>query len=352
MPTVRSSLPANCPGAAVHSFAAPINPRYPFLALCRRFVSIQKRHHAPAARLLLAGVLLLFTAAQVALATPYEFIVDKNVFFNQISGSQPTAAASEQFGAQIFGNNNLTAATLTPPGGSPISMMGGGGTFHLPFSVNTYFTSQSQLDAAFPDGNYSYGVTINSSNDTASLTMPDNTFYPTTVPFLTSASFSALQSYNPTQSLQLSWNSFVPDPRTTFPFVDFFIQDESTIAPAVFVSDTSTNVSSFTSTTIPVGTLLPDHNYLAVLVFENDAATTNAYFGDYDTDAEKEYFTDIRFTTTPEPSSLVLLCAGAAVALLAYGMRFRNARGARHAMLVKLRHQLAESSNAARHVAP
>jgi hypothetical protein len=143
---------------------------------------------------------LLFVAAP---AVPNEFDVDKNLFFNQTSGSQPTAAASWQFGAQII-ENNISAATLTPPGGTPISMGGAVEILH----ANAFFTNQSQLDTAFPDGNYTFGVTINSSHGTASLTMPDSSFYPATVPFVTSSSFSAIQHYNPAQSLQLTWNSF------------------------------------------------------------------------------------------------------------------------------------------------
>ncbi len=329
MSLIRSRLPASRPGVLAIFLAAQTNISRPFLALLGRSFSIQQAHHARAVHWLLAGVLALATAP-AALAGPGNFLVDKEAFFNQTSGSQPTAASRWQFGTQIYQPaENISGATITVPGGSPISMNGSSGFLFPSPSLTTFFTSQSQFNAALPDGNYTFGVTINSSGGTASLTMPDNSFYPATVPFLSPSSFSALEHYNPGQSLNLAWNSFVPDARTTSPLVSFFIQDRSNFAEA-FSTSSSTNVSSFTSATIPAGTLQPNHSYLATLVFTNNIMTTNAYFSTYDTDIMKEYYTDINFTTTavPEPSSLALLGAGIA-ALLACCMPSRGGRGTR-----------------------
>jgi hypothetical protein len=250
---------------------------------------------------------------QTILAAPGDFSIDKNLFFKQTSGSQPTIADGWQFSAMVLVANraDMNAAQLTPPGGSALPMTGSSVLQIAP----TFFNSLANLDAAFPDGSYVFkpsGGTL--SGGTASLTMPDNTFYPAEVPSLSGSSYTSLQAYNPSQSLQLTWNSFTPDARTTFPFVDFFIEElvNGEDTSTALQTSTFTNVSSFTSATIPAATLLPNQQYQAVLVFENDVQTNDAYFGTYNTDIQKEYFTDIDFTTAavPEPSSIVLLAAG------------------------------------------
>ncbi len=187
----------------------------------------------------------------------------------------------------------------------------------LPTFPPPYYSTQAQLDAAYPNGNYNLAVTSGTlSGQSATINMPANTFYPGEVPFLTSTTFANLEHYNPSEPLQLNWNSFVPDARTTFPFVNFFIEDTST-SKQVFEVSTASNVSSFTSTTLPALTLSPNHQYEAVLVFSNEILTQNAYFGTYDSAIEKAYYTDITFKTntplaTPEPSSLVMAALGTA----------------------------------------
>ena len=280
--------------------------------------------------LFLAGT-WAFLGVHAALATAGDFTIDKYGFFYQTSNSQPTTATDWCFNAYAEASSPLdfSAAQLTPPSGSPISLSGGS-LLTLPKGPSTYST-QAQLDAAFADGAYTFEATSGRlSGDTASLTMPAGSFYPTAVPYLNASSFASLEDYDPSQSLQVTWNSFSPDARTTYPFVEFFILDPSNGYATLFTADTSTEVSNFTSATIPASTLSPDHQYLATLVFSNDIQTQYAYFSTYNTDIEKEYFTDITFTTVPEPSSIVLLGAGA-IALYAVARRGRSdARQAHH----------------------
>ncbi len=255
----------------------------------------------------LSGVWVL-AGAGAAMAGTGDLIIDKIAFFNQTSSSPPATAVEWKFSATVLPANpiDIAAAELTPPGGSPLAIGPGA------LALSASYTSQAQLDAAFPDGGYAFQITSGSlSGGTASLTMPDNSFYPAEIPALSGSSFTALETYNPSQALPLSWDSFTPDARTTFPFVDFWIWDMSNQTTS-FIADTSTNVSSFTSATIPASTLLPNHQYWASFVFENDVKTNNAYFGDYNTDILKEYYTDIYFTTVPEPSSGVLVGVAAA----------------------------------------
>ena len=139
---------------------------------------------------------------QTILAAPGDFVIDKNLFFKQTSGSQPTIADGWQFSATVIVANraDMNAAQLTPPGGSALPVTGSSVLQTAPAS----FTSLANLDAAFPDGSYVFEPSGGSlSGGTASLTMPDNTFYPAEVPSLSGSSYASLQAYNPSQSLQL-----------------------------------------------------------------------------------------------------------------------------------------------------
>src|ERR1700722_7759150 len=83
---------------------------------------------------------LVGTAASFAGAGQLQ--VEKNEFFTQTSSSQPAASSNSGFSAQVFPNNlppptpgfDLTGATVTPPGGSPIAI--------YPFSMPQFFSNQ------------------------------------------------------------------------------------------------------------------------------------------------------------------------------------------------------------------
>lgn len=245
--------------------------------------------------------------------------IDKSGFFNQTSGLQPASARTWYFSAAIQRNlsADMTTAQLYPPSWSPISMN------NLSYPVDYSYGTQSALDAAFADGNYAFRVTSgNMSGDWFTLTMPASGFYPAEVPFLNSPSYQQLKNYNPSVPLQLTWNSFTPDARSTLSMVDLFVEDMSSYSD-VFTTYSATDVPDFTSATIPALTLVPNHQYAATIVFQNDIWTNNAYFGTYSTNICKEYYTQISFTTVPEPGTLALLAVGA-LSFAAYTWRKRG----------------------------
>lgn len=249
-------------------------------------------------------------AAQVA-----TFDLFRNAEYQQTSGSGTPGLLGYFFTARTFLNTpGFNSNVVTYPGpGSPATASQVSPTFFLVSSP--FLATKSSLDTAYPTGIYT-------SKSTNTATMATETYsinyssdqYSSAIPTLTSSSFNALQSYNPSTSLTLNWN--------TLPVASAPVNEQDVFFNIFRVSD-GTNVfsSSFlpastTSIVIPANTLAVNTDYFQEIDFSNrinavDTSGTGLIQG-FDVRTSTNFRTTS--TSVPEPSEvlgvLALGCVG------------------------------------------
>jgi len=189
--------------------------------------------------------------------------------FLQTNNLAPVAASASNFLAiahlQTPGTNNVTAATLTVPGGGPV-----------PFPTNNFtllsaFTSQAALDASFPAGTYQINLTgVQDGVVSLTLNVPATAF--PNAPQV--AGYDLLQNVNPHRAVPIVWNNFSGGTAGDFIRLEIFDperlnQDGS--FQTVFSTPQLGEFTALTGTTsgvlVPADTLQPGKNYQAMLVF-------------------------------------------------------------------------------------
>lgn len=242
---------------------------------------------------------LYLLAVTTSLATASELCaqsygISKSAFFTQSSALAPPPSTSWSFNAHLFAGaaGEVTAATVDTPTGQDLSDVGDRFLF---FSSPTY-SSLASLDAAFPSGTYTFRITAGTlAPASASVSFPQQSMFPSAVPYFDGDTFDRLASYDACQSFSFTWNGFVPQTNSSGYLGSFSINPVS-IGPQVF----SSFVSSTNSVTVPGGTLQPNTAYRATLNFGNDRRTDNAGFGNFDSVVSFSYFTSLNFTTLPD----------------------------------------------------
>ncbi|MDQ6654234.1 MAG: hypothetical protein M3Y80_00275, partial [Verrucomicrobiota bacterium] len=237
---------------------------------------------------ILLPLALLLTAASTFAQTPVgSFIHGKIQNFQQTSTTAPVADPVQpfQFGSLVaMGTATINSATLTFSGSaSPRAYTG---STSGDFSILDTFTTQAQLDAAYPTSTYNLAV-----NTTAG-------------PFSKSISYFAFFGYPPTPRLTVpaaSWQNgaIVIDPTADYTLTwGAFTGAQATDAIQLAIAGSGLSLSPFpatqTSYTIPAGSLQPNTNYACELAFLRVAGATaaDANFGaGYATLVRKTAFT-------------------------------------------------------------
>lgn len=203
-------------------------------------------------------------------------IVQKMEQFDQTSGSAPFADPTAPF---IFNSSGPLAMSFTPPGGASTPLTFDSGSSKYKFSES--FGAQAAMDAAFPNGNYSFSVT-GSANFTLSL---NGNLYPNT-PQVTGGgtwNSSGQLVIDPTQSNTLEFNTF-SSYGTAGALSHMQLQIYSLDGSTVSLSQsyiTSSNSAPFTSYAIPSGTLAPGGIYYVTLEYDTGPAyNSTAVSGD------------------------------------------------------------------------
>jgi methionine-rich copper-binding protein CopC len=196
------------------------------------------------------------------------FILEESWLYVQTSASPPALNPSTPYGiiAEVSLVSNLTAsaASLTLPDSAVSNLdnlLGDGQTF-LMFGLDTNLT---ELDAAWPDGNYTFKTT---GASLPAVTVAFNLAQPNAPQI---ANFAAAQAVDSTKPFTLSWNAFSNRVGTNEIFVSIGYD------PCAGTGFSTNLPGTATSTTIPAGALLPGSNYVnSTLGFLNTTGTSSA----------------------------------------------------------------------------
>ena len=225
----------------------------------------------------MAGGLCLFGALPKARGDSTDvslLFVTKTQLYLQNSPANPTLRANPfafEAGATPARANSIVSGQFTPTGGATrtLAPLGGGNFF---FDGGT-FSTQAALDAAFPNGTYSFGLQTvtapTSFSDSVSIT--GNT-YPTNVPKLLNGTWSngGLQ-VDATQNYLFTWNDIAPFVSPNRMILEILDGSNKVIFSRVFNPDPSGFNINFT---LPANTLQAGSFYTGKLTFERRQVVT------------------------------------------------------------------------------
>jgi Dockerin type I domain len=217
------------------------------------------------------GWTLLLLALTVSTAASFAqnvggFLIGKIQNFQQTSSAPPVVNSAQpfQFGSLItVGTATINSATLTFGGTASPRTYGAAGNGD--FSILDTFTTQSQMDLAYQNGNFT--VTINTSAGTFARTIFLFPFsYPTT-PLLTVPASnwqSGALAIDPTLDYTFTWNAF--SNARAADVIELVIRDSGTTFGPFPAAQTSF--------TLPAGSLQPGTSYVCDLAFVRVAGAT------------------------------------------------------------------------------
>ena len=190
--------------------------------------------------------------------------LQKVLQFDQTSGSGPFADPISPF---AFNVASPVAMSFTPPGGSSTALTLSSGSNNDKYKFGQGFGTQSAMDAAYPNGSYTFAVS-GSSNFSLSLT---GNLYPNT-PQVTGGTWNSSGQLviDSTQNNTLNFNTFSTY-GTSGVLSHMQIQIMSFDSSTVNLTQsylTPTNASAFTSYSIPAGTLTPGSVFYCQLEFD------------------------------------------------------------------------------------
>jgi uncharacterized repeat protein (TIGR01451 family) len=177
--------------------------------------------------------------------------LSKSLYYTQIAGGVAPMPAGAIFGSAVDQTAGaFDTATLAYPGpGSPQTYLLAG-TREEFFLPDQQFTTQAEMDAAFPFGSYVASVTNSATGATATDTIDyRNDAFTSDVPALDPASFQALQGLDPTQPVTVAFNAFTPGARADDAVTFFTIFGPPGVVFSMAVPPSTTSV------TIPASTL-------------------------------------------------------------------------------------------------
>lgn len=178
------------------------------------------------------------------------------------------------------------------------------------WNIDEDFTTESELDTAYPDGDYSIDATVSVGIIREPISITGS--FPTDIPFFSGAVASALQSFDSTQDFTLTWDA-----------------PSAALEAFIYIHDValdqevwSIDVTSNTNALIPANTLQDGREYVAGLVFLDKKEDAKSSFTTGKGETVKANATEVSFTVVavPEPTSLALLLT------LACAVRFRRVR--------------------------
>ncbi|QQS09716.1 MAG: hypothetical protein IPK69_03605 [Phycisphaerales bacterium] len=226
----------------------------------------------------LAGLVGFGASASAQVNSPGDvdgLVLQYQGFFTQNSTSPPGPTTNYVISSFIVLDpnvENVDFIDLIKPDTDSVSLSGSG-TFYS--SSNFSYTSQASLMADWPSGTYTFSITDFDENVWEfDLTQPSAAGgWPSSVPAFTPASYTALQGMDPTQSITLNVNAFVPpgsaSPPTNGQLSGLSINRRfgTLLGPTAYSSLTTVG-SPTSSRTVPANALLPNTDYFASWSFD------------------------------------------------------------------------------------
>jgi hypothetical protein len=201
--------------------------------------------------------------------------IAKQEQFNQASANAPIADPTSPF---VLDSGSPVEMSFTPPGGSSTALSIPEGSSKYKFDQS--FGTLAAMNAAFPDGSYTFAVS-GASSFTLSLT---GDLYPN-IPQVMGGTWNSSGQLvvDSTQNNTLNFNTFAAyGTAGAISHMQLSISsaDQTTVALSQ-TNITPTNSSAFTSYSIPAGTLMPGSIYFCSLEFDTvPADNTTAVSGD------------------------------------------------------------------------
>lgn len=258
----------------------------------------------------LTMALLLLVGLTIPCTTGAEVVgweIIKARGYEQTSNSAPTTPSINIFFAGIDFDtpSGITGVSLEGAPGGSIPFSPEGFPLGIFWETELDFPNDAALDAAIPSGN-TYSIDVETSTGTVSEPIALSGGYPTPIPFFSGTLYETLQGFDSSQDLTLFWDNVSG---TNVTGVEIFIEDVSGDFDVIDEENPPLN-----STFISGGTLEPGKEYVAGLIFFNEADDPRDSFSSGDGLSGHAVFTEIFFTTAliPEPTSLLLVLMGLA----------------------------------------
>ncbi|MGH7242419.1 MAG: dockerin type I domain-containing protein [Phycisphaerales bacterium] len=194
-------------------------------------------------------------------------------YYDQPSASAPTEYSSNSFTARIIAEPGSVG---TAEFASPLEL-----SINLPEIGPGYFLAQwsfgdpDSMVAAFPSGNYIFGISEGSMGSSlGEIARAENTYWSDEIPAFTGECFQAMQNVDSSIDFGASFNTFsAPAPANLgVTFLSILDSSNSVVFNEFFPSSDGAR-------TIPAGTLLPGRAYRAVLFFSSRVELQTADLG-------------------------------------------------------------------------
>lgn len=228
------------------------------------------------------------------------FVIGKSYLNLQNSAGAPTPnpfpACAFIATTALSSNQSANTVTLTLPSGGTSNLFY---TIVNPgeFIFNADETNRAQFESVFPEGDYVFDARSSSSNEQVKATLPASMAQPN-APHV--SNYDAAQSMNPSQPFTVTWDPFVGG--TAADLVSLSVGYHAFQTPSPGTNGALNGLA--TSVTIPAGTLVPNSNYVAQLIFFHVTGTSNAT---YSTGAYRATVTQFHINTsgTGSPAPLI-----------------------------------------------
>jgi len=223
----------------------------------------------------LNALLLIVSAAACtpAFGVIYFYDIFYLTYYDQNSAAAPTAYSSNSFTARIIANpGDVGIAEFASPLETSVNLPEIGPGYFLSAWP---FADPESMVAAFPSGNYIFGISEGSmGSGLGEIARAENTYWCEEIPAFTGACFDAMQNVDSSLDFNASFNTFtgLAPANLAVTFLSILDSSNAVVFNEFFPASDGMR-------TIPAGTLLAGRPYRAVLFFSSRVELQTPDFG-------------------------------------------------------------------------